>query len=573
MTPQISNAIAHSILRGFQRHYDLFIDITRGAKQRFEQADWQSVQSSARARIDYYDSRVKEAIADLRKSYPDNTLGAHHWPQVKEAFVQLLQDHPQPELAESFYNSVFCGMFSRRYYNNDNIFVEQSVARAPQRELSDFYTTYSPAEKGLKETLKEIILNLQFSLNFSQLERNVEQTIQAFFKYIEERNIKVEDVSIDIINSLFYRNKAAYLIGRVNTKKRQYPFILPILHNKDGGLSVDTLVLSKKLMSNIFGFSRAYFMVDTNNPCGIVSFISSLLSHKTEAELYNSLGFHKQGKTEFYRDLLHHLEQTPDQFIIAPGVKGMVMAVFTLPSFPYVFKIIKDRFAPQKTMTPKIVREKYRLVKLHDRVGRMADTMEYSHVAIPKNRVSEELMQELHDVAASSIRFEDDLLIIKHLYIERRMVPLNLYLNYANPEEIEAAIIDYGLAIKQMIAADIFPGDMLLKNFGVTRQKRIVFYDYDEVSYLHEINFREIPEPLYPEQEMSGEPWYNVAPNDVFPEELATFIFSNHQYRKLFIKHHGDLLTASYWRKRQANIQSGIFEDVFPYPEAMRFDH
>ena len=41
----------------------------------------------------------------------------------------MLEDHRQPELAETFYNSVFCKIFERRYYNNNNIFVESSVSK------------------------------------------------------------------------------------------------------------------------------------------------------------------------------------------------------------------------------------------------------------------------------------------------------------------------------------------------------------------------------------------------------------------------------------------------------------
>ena len=294
---------------------------------------------------------------------------------------------------------------------------------------------------------------------------------------------------------------------------------------------------------------------------------------KTKAELYAAVGYHKQGKTQFYRDFLHHLAQSDDKLELAPGIKGMVMSVFTLPSYPYVFKIIKDKFAPSKKMTKKDVKSKYRLVKLHDRVGRMADTMEYSEVAFPKARFSEELLTELETVAPSIIRYENDLVVIEHMYIERRMTPLNLYLGKANDEEINDAMLGYGTAIKQLIAADIFPGDMLLKNFGVTRHGRVIFYDYDEITYMDEVNFRVKPEPKTEEQIYAAEPWYTVEPGDMFPEELATFALANPKYRNAFLVHHAELLEASYWQQAQQNVANGIVEDVFPYPDDIRFYH
>ena len=312
-------------------------------------------------------------------------------------------------------------------------------------------------------------------------------------------------------------------------------------------------------------------MVDTEVPAAVVDFLRPLMPRKNKAEVYTAIGLQKFGKAEFYRDFLKHLRYSNDDFIVAPGIRGMVMCVFTLASFPYVFKVIKDRFPPPKDMTRETVKAKYQLVKLHDRVGRMADSWEYSHVAFPLDRFSPELMDLLNAEAGESIVIEGDWLILKHLYIERRMTPLNLYLRSADDPELEQAVRGYGNAIRQLAAANIFPGDFLFKNFGVTRYGRVVFYDYDEICYLTECNFREIPEAPYPEMEMSDEPWYTAAPADVFPEEFATFLLTDPQIRKYFLRYHKDLLDAQWWRERQENIRAGRLEDVFPYAIDRRF--
>jgi isocitrate dehydrogenase kinase/phosphatase len=299
------------------------------------------------------------------------------------------------------------------------------------------------------------------------------------------------------------------------------------------------------------------------------------MPRKPRSETYTVLGLQKQGKTLFYRDFLQHLKHSSDYFQIAPGIPGLVMLVFELPSFPYVFKVIKDWFPPPKDTTRAQVKQKYLLVKHHDRVGRMADTLEYSNVAFPLSRFSEALVAELQRHAPSLVEIEGEHIIIRHLYIERRMVPLNLFLSRAEQAGddalVEHAVLEYGNAIKDLIAANIFPGDMLYKNFGVTRHGRVVFYDYDEIEYLTDCNFRDIPQARNEEDEMSAEPWYPIGKHDVFPEQFEKFLLGNAKIRHYFLKHHAQLLTRAYWQSHKERILAGVVEDVFPYPQHIRF--
>jgi isocitrate dehydrogenase kinase/phosphatase len=568
----IAYAIAKTLLNGFERHIFLFSEITRSAQHRFEQCQWAEVQKAARERTDYYDLRVNETLTTLKQDFAIKTLDQALWQSIKQVYIELLATHPQPELAETFYNSVFCHLFERKYYHNGFIFVESSVGEkfAPQAKI---YTSFYPQEKGLDETIEEILTRPNFNVPYKNLKQDINQLIRSFRQQAEKTHFELAQLQFDILDHVFYRNKGAYIIGRVVSPAGETPFIVAILNDEHGQLFIDALLTDEEHMAVVFGFARAYFFVDCQYPFVLVNFLKGLIPHKTRADLYSSIGFHKQGKTQFYRDFLNHLAHSDDQFELAAGIKGMVMSVFTLPSYPYVFKIIKDKFSPTKTVTKQEVKNKYRLVKLHDRVGRMADTMEYSEVAFPKNRFSESLLTELQKVAPSIIRYEDDLIIIEHLYIERRMTPLNIYLANATDEQIDNAIYGYGQAIKQLIAANIFPGDMLLKNFGVTRHGRVIFYDYDEITYMNEVNFRVKPVPVTEEQIYASEPWYTVDPGDMFPEELATFALANPKYLKAFKKYHADLLEASYWQKCQQNVAKGIYEDVFPYPETIRFKH
>jgi isocitrate dehydrogenase kinase/phosphatase len=207
----------------------------------------------------------------------------------------------------------------------------------------------------------------------------------------------------------------------------------------------------------------------------------------------------------------------------------------------------------------------------------MADTLEYSDVAFPRSRFDDDLLAELKNVAPSIVEEDEDQVIIKHLYIERRMTPLNIWLTRAEERGDEAAIEhgvrEYGNAIRELVGVNIFPGDMLYKNFGVTRHGRVVFYDYDEIEYITDCNFRTIPAPRNDEDEMAAEPWYPVARNDVFPEQLGTFLLGNPSVKKYFMRHHAELLTPEFWQQRKKRIMEGIIDDVFPYPQELRFSY
>ncbi|MBI5255069.1 MAG: bifunctional isocitrate dehydrogenase kinase/phosphatase [Burkholderiales bacterium] len=568
-------AIAQTLLDGFNRHYRLFSETNRAAKARFEEADWHGQQRAQRERIEFYDIRVDEAVDRLQREFDTAHITGDTWQQVKLHYIGLLTNHHQPELAETFFNSVTTKILHHRYFRNDFLFVRPAISTEyienDEPASLPTYRAYYPTRETLRETLLRIVNNFQLRCPFEDLERDIDDVLAALRRQVGE-NVRLRaNFQIQVLSSLFYRNKGAYLIGKIVNGFSETPMALPILHRPDGRLAIDTALFSEDDMLMLFSFARAYFMVDMEIPSAYVQFLRSLMPRKPRSEIYAALGLQKQGKNAFYRDFLYHLRHSSDKFGIAPGIKGMVMLVFDLPSFPYVFKVIKDYYPPQKDTSRELIKSKYLLVKTHDRVGRMADTLEYTSVAFPRSRISDELVAELKQFCPSQIEELDDALIIKHLYIERRMIPLNIYLQDASREQIEHAVIEYGNAIKDLVAANIFPGDMLWKNFGVTRHGKVVFYDYDEIEYLTDCNFRRVPEPRNEEEEMSGEIWYTVGPKDVFPETFGPFLLGNSAVREVFMKHHADLLEPAYWQGHKDRIKAGHVHDVFPYEAHRRF--
>jgi len=571
----LTEGVARAILAGFDKHYRLFREAARQAKRHFEAADWAAMRALARERIQMYDRRVSEAVESVRASYPEAERDESLWPAIKLAYIGLLHEHRQPECAETFYNSVACQVLHRHYYRNEFIFWRPAVATEHLEGDEPAYRCYYPRDGGLRSVLRAIIAGFGLANPFEDLRRDIRSVLRALRTHFPRPMRVYPSLQVQVMGSLFFRNKAAYVIGKIVNGHRELPFAAPILQNERGELYVDALLLDPDQLQLLFSFARAYFLVDMEVPAAYVSFLRQLMPNKPRAEMYMAVGLQKQGKTLFYRDLHYHLKHSSDEFIVAPGIKGMVMLVFTLPSFPYVFKVIRDHFAPPKEMDRQTVKDKYQLVKYHDRVGRMADTLEYSLVALPLARFAPELIEELKAQARSSIEIDGDQIVIKHMYIERRMVPLNLYLEQAVRDGDEAglrhALDEYGSAIKQLAGANIFPGDMLLKNFGVTRHNRVVFYDYDEIAYMTDCNFRRIPPPASFEDEMAAEPYWSVGPNDVFPEQFERFLVANPHARELFLARHRDLTDPAFWTGTQARIRAGIQEDVFSYPEACRF--
>ncbi len=567
-------AIARAIVEGFDRHYQLFSAAARGAKARFEKADWQGQLDAQRDRIAFYDLRVDEAVERLHAQFKASELPRETWQQVKLHAIGLLTDHHQPELAETFFNSVTTKILHRRDFRNDFIFVRPATSTEyienDDPAATATYRAYYPTRDTLHETFLRVVTNFQLDLEFQDLSRDVAAVVRALLRALGDARLRA-NFQVQVLSSLFYRNKGAYVVGKIVNGFRELPFALPILHGDDGLLLIDTALIGEEDLLLLFSFARAYFMVDMGVPSATVEFLRTLMPRKTRSELYSQVGLQKHGKALFYRDLLTHLRHSSDKFRIAPGIKGMVMLVFDLPSFPVVFKVIKDVFPAPKETTREQVMAKYLLVKQHDRVGRMADTLEFSNVALPRHRFDDELLAELNRFCPSVLEDDGDMLVIRHAYIERRMVPLNIYLQDAVPAQVAQAVVEYGNAIKDLAAANIFPGDMLWKNFGVTRHGKVVFYDYDEIEYLTDCNFRRVPEPRNEEEEMSGEVWYAVRPRDVFPETFAPFLLGNPVVRQAFMAEHADLLDAGYWQRQKERILAGYVHDVFPYDPARRF--
>jgi isocitrate dehydrogenase kinase/phosphatase len=557
---------AEVIRRRFDAYHREFRAITRRAPARHEQRDWRGVQADALERLDLYEHVVRRTVAETRETLGGLVEHKSIWAVMKRAYSAGIAARPDLELAQTFFNSVTRRIFATVGVDPGIEFVGLDFEGARPADSPSISTAY-PRRTTIEALITEILT----------ARRVANQTIHfdagRIAAHIEARRGAVWGAqaitAIEMLDPVFYRNKGAYLMGRIVGGDQTMPLLIALV-SEARRVIVDAVLLTEDEASIVFSFTRSCFHVDVESPRAVIQFLRSLMRVKPVAELYAALGYAKHGKAELYRDLVQHLQRSTDQFHIAPGEAGMVMLVFTLPSYDTVFKVIRDRFAYPKTTTRRHVLERYQLVFKHDRAGRLVDAQEFEHLTFPRDRFSDALVAELRAEASESVTIDGDRVAIKHLYTERRLTPLNLYLRQAAPAAVRDVLIDYGQAIKDLAATNIFPGDLLLKNFGVTRHGRVIFYDYDELCLLTDCNFRRLPQARTDDEEMAAEPWFYVGPHDLFPEEFSRFMGLYADLGDFFFQVHGDLLTTEFWTRMQALHQAGEVVDIFAYPQAHR---
>lgn len=568
---QAARAAATAILDAYDHYFNEFHRVSARARLHFEQRNWAQWQHDSTARLSVREAVVARVVQGLRAILGDLLHNVPVWLATKDFYATLIARRQNLELSETFFNSVTRRILGTVGVDQRIEFVWFGATMLPGREQSDMLRRYVRIT-DTTDVFRTILADYALDAPYRDVERDALLLAQALERELSCVWESPDFESIETLRPLFFRNKGAYIIGRIRKRNRVLPLILPLLHT-EAGIFVDAALFTEEEASKVFSFTRAYFHVDTESPVEVVGFLKSIMPLKPIAELYTALGWNKHGKTMLYRALYRHLGNSSDRFEIARGAKGMVMTVFTLPSYDIVFKIIKDRFAEAKTITRRDVLASYQFVFKHDRVGRMVDAQEFENLTFARERFTDELIDELLATAANTVSVEGDQVIVRHLYTERRLYPLDLYIKEMGSQHALAAIRDYGYAIADLAAANIFPGDLFIKNFGVTRHDRVVFYDYDEVMLLTDVNFRKMPASSNYDDEIAAQPWFSVQPNDVFPEEFRTFLWLPRPLRTLLEAEHSYLFTVEWWQSMQARIRSGEIVDIYPYAQSKRLLH
>ena len=574
----IATKLARAVFAGFEAMFAQFLNITLGAQSRFEQQKYHDVQTAMRERLQVYEREVKNVSEAVRVIAYAELSCPQTWQLAKNIYGDMVQNHENKPIAHTFFNSTFGAIWDDKKIRTVHLFVLKAKYRSEPRSYENLVRRIS-FKDGFNHAVKTLITRQAFRVPFSHLDADL-QALQTTLmagakqqcKQVYEL-INLNDGFIEYANSLFFRNKACYLIGRCIAKNGDnMPFAIAIL-NANKGLKLDAVMMGADQLSLLFGFARTYFMVDTDQPARYVDYLSVLMPHKKRFELFNAIGFIKHAKTEFYRYKVDTTKNSPTNFkyVTAPGTPGMVMLVFTIEGLDYVYKVIKDKFSAPKTATKAQVKAKYNFVKQADRVGRLVDTHEFRYLAFDLSRFSDELLKQMKSQIGSSMVISGKALILKHVYVERKMTPLNLYINHCSNKALQQVMTDYGKAIKDLAGANIFPGDMLMKNFGVTRWGRVVFYDFDEICPLTDCHFRDVPSAQNDLEELSANSYFDIAENDIFPSQFKVFFSANETAFNYFNCEHNDLFLADFWQTCQQQIKSGFLPDVYPYKQSWRF--
>ena len=540
-------AAAAQIAEHFHLYNEEFGRITRCAARNFLAEDWHAAQLDAVDRIELYEQRVARCVAVVGGQLKTRRTDVALWIDIKRAYEALVARRPDSDFYNTFFNSVTRDLFGTVGVNKEVEFCATNVGRASGSVPIRVYRVGG----SLPTAVKEVLADLPFGAAIADTEAAVHRISAEIGRYFATGRHSGAPESIELIEPVFYRGMQAFVVGRLIGDSAITPLVLAFT-NLQNSVQVDAVMMSRADVGSLFGYARSYFHVDLPVVSAAITLLRSFMPRKPVNELYTVLGRAKQGKTERYFALQRHLDKSIDSFVHAPGERGLVMIVFTLPSHDLVFKVIRDKFGAPKTTTRADVIERYQFVFRHDRAGRLVDAQEFKRLRLPRARFMPDLAEELLSQAAESCRVEGEDLIIEHCYIERRLRPLNLFLREAEPAAAESAIIDYGNALRDLAASNVFPGDLLLKNFGVTSHGRVIFYDYDELCLVSDCVFRDLPRARNEEEETSGEPWFHFGPRDVFPEQWLPFLSIPSALSEVFIREHECLLTASWWRAQAA---------------------
>jgi isocitrate dehydrogenase kinase/phosphatase len=562
-SPTLAHDCAKEIADEFARYNAEFRTITRRAPMRFDTRDHQASQRDAVERIELYDRFVNRTVEQLRTQLGERALDRHLWEHIKEDFPVEIERLPDPEFAKTFFSSTTRRLFGTIGVAPEIEFVATEMD--PMASITSAVGTNSyPNHGSLPLLFEDVLGDVRFRSPWRDLDKSVLYVASQVMTHLQASNERRPVQRVEMIRPVFYQVTRAYLVGRVVGRGFLIPLVIA-LKNTDDGILIDAVMLAEGDVSIVFSFTRSYFHVDLERVGEAVLFLKSILPVKPVSELFTVLGRARQGKAERYREIMQHLEHTKDRFVHAAGERGLVMVCFTLPSFDVVFKVIRDRFPYPKNVLREEVMAKYQLVFKHDRAGRLVDAQEFKRLRFPRDLFAPELLEELLRETAMTVREDGATLVFDHMYVERRMTPLNIFLRSASESAGERAALDYGQCIRDLAYTNIFAGDLLLKNFGVTRHGRVIFYDYDELCAVTDCHFRDLPEATNLEDEMRGEAWFYVGDNDIFPETFIRFLAFTDSQKEAMLKVHGEVLTARFWRHVQERLREGDLMEVLPY--------
>ena len=564
---------ARWILAEFDAYYVESRSIPNFAKAAFERCDPATSLDLSLRRLSVYSISVHGLARRLRESLPSAAEDERFWERIEARYLTLIEGRYESDLAFAYIHSARRMMYEGMWNPVEYTFLHH---REPVTERSAAVRIDFPITPDLDlAMLVDRILDVP---SFEQPWRDRNGDVRAVADRLQTifRGDERQPVEIQMTDAGFFRNRGAYIVGRiVFDDASATPLILALL-NHDAGIYVQAVLAGQADAHNLFSSTLANFHVTNSHYHELAAFLHSVMPTRRLGLHYSTIGFNHVGKVAVMNELREELAEHGEVFATAIGFRGSVAIGFAAPSSDYNLKVIRDIPTEQYKWGDfpgiRAVLDKYRRVHEIDRTGSMLDNIIYYNLELDPAWFEPELLAELLQDAAESVSLRDDAVILKHLIVQRRVRPLPVFFRNATPEEAREVIVNLGHCIKNNAAANVFNKDLDARNYGVSRYHKVYLFDYDALEPLTHVKVRSNADRFDGEDDVPD--WFYEDGVIFLPEEIETgFRIHDRGLRRLFRDVHGDLLTTGYWERMQGVLERGQVPSIRLYPEQRKLDH
>jgi isocitrate dehydrogenase kinase/phosphatase len=552
--------------------YKEFLNILDLAKLAFEKRDFASSIRVSSRRLSLYSISITEIGNRLKLKFPEIHKDIDQWWEVESCYQGLIQGEYDEDIARAYLHSLRRKIYQGEWRPTDYSFTEMDSAAG---ELSAQIVKSIELDGGLTKTVVREILNIpEFTSSYADIDDDSGRILDRVVGNLSRSPRNAQRlVRVEMINTGFYRNRGAYLVGRlVFEDGRLAPLIIALL-NDESGIYVDAVLTSETYAHNIFSSTLANFHVTSSYYHEVSAVLKSIMPRRPLGLHYSTIGYNHLGKVAVMRELESELVGTGMVLETAVGSKGTVAMGFASQNSAYNLKVIRDKPTRQYKWGEfeglESVIRKYTRVHEINRTGSMLDSIIYYNVRLDRRWFSSDLLTELLSNASMSVSLTGDDVIFKYLIVQIKLTPLTVYLENASEKQAETVIVNLGYCIKNNAAANIFNKDLDARNYGVSAFSMVYLFDYDALEELKEVKIRTNLDREDGEEDIPD--WYFEDGVVFLPEELVSGLcIPQRRLCDLFARRHANLLTTAYWNEIQQDLLAGTVPRVSVYPDSER---
>ena len=560
------------ILQEFDAYYSESRHIPALAQQAFENRDPGQSLELSRRRLSIYSEVIEALGPKLLQSFPDLNKNEKLWKKVEKIYLPLIKGRYESDLASAFVNSA-----RRMVCQGEWLFVDYGFiqpAKKPADFSKDIRRDYPGGAKVSAETVWDILKIPGFKIFYQDIQEDAHLIADKVNRDLKLGGRKADAVkSIQMINAGFFRNRGAYLVGRIQLKDDSFkPFIIALLNDKDG-IYADAVLTSRAHAHNIFSSTLANFHVTNARYHELAAFLHTIMPRRSLGLHYSTIGFNHVGKVAVMNEIKDQIFENMEKFEPAVGHPGTVAIAFSSPSSTYTLKVLRDKPTAQykwgKFEGTQSVFNKYNRVHEINRTGSMLDNLIYYNLRFDDDWFDKPLLEELLSQASETVIRHGNTIIFKHLITQAKMIPIPTYIKSATRAKARMAIANLGHCIKNNAAANVFNKDLDARNYGIGDYMKVYLFDYDALEPFTTIKIRTNQDRFDGEEDVPD--WFFEEGEVFLPEEIEVGLrIEDRELSKYFRDVHGDLLTVEYWEGIQQTLKDGYVPATSAYPEDCR---